>query len=104
MPSPGGDRVLARPNGLAGWALPAIAVDLPFDRWDAEALAAAEAAVGAPVRPLEPLPADAWAVATEGRVGAAGTTWIGADDADRLGSDAAVARAWFGRARDADGG
>lgn len=92
--SPDGTRVLARPNGLAGWTLPSIAVESPFGGWDATTLAAAAAAVGGAVEPVEPVAgvADAWAMQATGRIAAVGITWIGVDELARLGHDAAVAR------------
>ncbi len=102
VPSPDGVRVLARPNGLAGWALPRIAVDVPFTGWDDAARAAATAAVGAAIEPVEPLDDRGWVVRAE-RVGAAGTTWIAADEIERLGTDASLARVFFAR-RESDGG
>ncbi len=94
VPSPDGRRVLARPNGLAGWALPQIAVDAPFRGWDESATAAASAVLATTVEPGEPITDGAWIVRVE-RIGAAGNTWIGEHELDRLGSDAGVARAWF---------
>lgn len=96
VPSPDGRRVLARPNGLAGWALPQVAVDLPFSAWDETTVAAASALLGAPVEPDTPVGDGAWVVRVE-RVGAAGNTWIGEHETERLGTDAGVARAWFAR-------
>lgn len=96
--SPDGTRVLGRPNGLAGWALPAIPVALPFTNWGADESERAAATLGTSVVPLERVAAAAWAVRAE-RIGAAGNTWIGEDEVDRLGNDAAVARAWFRSAR-----
>ncbi len=100
--SPAGDRVLARPNGLAGWALPQIAVDLPFSGWTDAAVAAATAVLGSSARPIERVGDGAWAVAVE-RIGAAGNTWIGAHETARLGTDAAVAREWFARRASEEG-
>lgn len=102
IPSPDGTRLLARPNGLAGWALPQIAVDVPFAGWDEAALAAATAAIGATVRPRDAVGSGAWVVDVE-RVGAAGNTWIGAHETARLGTDAAVADEWFARPSRDDG-
>lgn len=95
--SPDGTRILARPNGLAGWALPSIAVDLPFEGWTTAAAMAAERAVGAPVEPITQLDPRAWVVQPRDRVPAVGITWIDEADADRLGADAGLARAWFSR-------
>lgn len=97
--SPDGTRVLGRPNGLAGWALPAIPVTLPFATWGPDDLARAAATLGSTVAPLTRVVDEAWAVRVE-RIGAAGNTWIGEDEVDRLGSDAPVARAWFRSARE----
>ena len=99
VPSPDGRRVLGRPNGLAGWALPAIAVEVPFTAWDDESVERAAATLGSAVTPLRRVDDSAWAVRVE-RVGAAGNTWIGEDEADRLGTDAATARSWFRSARE----
>lgn len=85
---------MARPNGLAGWTLPTIAVDLPFERWDDEALERVTRVVGAPVTAGERVSGDAWVVQVTGRVPATGSTWIGMDEIDRLGADARIVRAW----------
>lgn len=92
--SPDGRRVLARPNGLAGWTLPTIAVTLPLTAWGPEAAARAQAVLGSPVDPIGPLGDDAWVVAATGRIAAAGNTWIAADEAARLGADAPLVRRW----------
>ncbi len=89
-----GTRVLARPNGLAGWSLPVIAVDHALERWDERAGSAAAAIVGAPVAPVRRLAPDAWCVSPTERVPAVGTTWISVDEAGRLGGDAAIVEAW----------
>ncbi len=102
VPSPDGTRLLARPNGLAGWALPRIAVAVPFAGWDDASLAAAAAAIGTAVRPLDAVGSSAWAVEVD-RVGAAGNTWIGALETARLGNDAGVADEWFARRRGEEG-
>ncbi len=94
VPSPDGTRVLARPNGLAGWNLPAIPVDGPLEEWDDAATARAEAILGAPVGTAQALGPDAWVVTAAGRISAAGTTWIAADEAGRLGGDEAIVRRW----------
>lgn len=94
VPSPDGRRVLARPNGLAGWALPQLAVEVPFERWDDDDLAAAARLLRATVEPVGPVGETAWVVRAE-RIGAAGNTWIGEHEVDRLGNDAAIARRWF---------
>ncbi|MFP5322440.1 MAG: hypothetical protein ACLGIC_11425 [Acidimicrobiia bacterium] len=92
VPSPDGRRVLARPNGLAGWALPAVPVDGP--PWSDEALAAAARIVGAAVRPVREVVGDAWEVEALDRVPAVGVTWIGLEEAGRLGADAEALRRW----------
>lgn len=102
--SPDGRRVLARPNGLAGWALPSIAVDLPFDAWTDAASAAATRAIGAPVEPVGALGPRSWAVRAIGRVPASGAEWIDEVGVDRLGADAGTARLWFSQAARNDGG
>lgn len=91
-----GGRVLARPNGLAGWALPAIAVDLPFLQWSGADVDRASGVLGVPAVPVRRLRPDAWEVETRGRVSAAGTTWIGLEDVERLGVDAPAVRAALG--------
>lgn len=95
VPSPDGTRVLARPNGLAGWALPTVAVDLPFAGWTDALVAQAGRVVGTPVRPLRRLGERVWVVEATGRIRAAGNTWVGAAEVERLGTDAGAARAWF---------
>ncbi|MDZ7674308.1 MAG: hypothetical protein U5K30_04475 [Acidimicrobiales bacterium] len=95
VPSPDGTRLLARPNGLAGWALPTMAVDVPFEGWSDELVARAGRAIGTPVRPLRRVDEDVWAVEPADRIRAAGNTWIGAAEVERLGADADAARAWF---------
>jgi hypothetical protein len=92
VPSPDRRRVLARPNGLAGWALPV--VPLSADGWDEAALASAARVVGAPVQPVRDLGAGGWEVEVQGRVPAAGVTWIAPAEAARLGADADLARRW----------
>ena len=94
VPSPDRRRVLARPNGLAGWALPALAVDLPFAGWDDESVARASRLLGGPVGPGEPVGADCWVVEPAGRMPAVGRTWVGLDEVDRLGADAGAVRTW----------
>ncbi len=92
--SPDGQRVLARPNGLAGWILPTIPVTVPFDTWTPDATRRARALLGVEVEPVRSLGADAWEVTTSGRLTAAGNTWIGAGEAGRLGADEATVRQW----------
>jgi len=92
VPSPDRRRVLARPNGLAGWALPV--VPLGDDGWSPAATDAAARVVGAPVRPVRELEGGAWEVEPLGRVPAVGVAWIGADEAGRLGADAGVLLRW----------
>ena len=94
VPSGDGTRVLAAPNGLAGWRLPSLAVDLPFVEWDPQTLEQAAAVVGAPVVPVGAVLPGCWAVTTDGRVPAVGRTWIGLDEVDRLGADATAVRRW----------
>jgi hypothetical protein len=94
VPTPDDRRVLALPNGLAGWTLPAVPVDLPFGGWDEAALRAAGLAVGAPVEPGTEIDPGTWSMSTTGRVPAAGRTWIGVDELDRLGADASAVRKW----------
>lgn len=97
--SPDGRRVLARPNGLAGWLLPTIPVTLPFEAWTAEATERAQALLGVDVEPARRLAPDAWEVTTAGRLPAAGNTWIGAEDAGRLGADEPAVQAWAASVR-----
>ena len=94
VPGPDDRRVLALPNGLAGWALPAVPVELPFAGWSETTLHAAGLAVGAPVVPGAEVDPTTWSMAPAGRVPAAGRTWIALDELDRLGSDAPVVRRW----------
>lgn len=86
--------MLVRPNGLAGWALPAIPVDAEATAWVEADTAAAARLLGATVVPVRPLGPGVWLVSAEGRVPAAGNTWIGVDEAERAGADAAAVRAW----------
>ena len=93
VPSPDRRRVLARPNGLAGWMLPV--VPLGPEGWSADALSGAARVVGAPVRPVRDLGDGAWEVEAQGRVPAVGVTWIALDEAARLGADARVLHRWM---------
>lgn len=95
-----GHRVLARPNGLAGWNLPAIPAFDPPDSWTAEAATRAGALLGVPVEGVRYLPPDGWVVTTTGRITASGNTWIAAHEARRLGADEAVLRRWAASERD----
>lgn len=101
--SPDGRRVLARPNGLAGWILPTIPVAVPFEAWTPEATRRARALLGVDVEPVRYLGADAWEVTTSGRLTAAGNTWIGASEAGRLGADEATVRRWSETTREQRG-
>jgi hypothetical protein len=92
VPSPDRSRVLARPNGLAGWSLPV--VDLAGGRWDEAALAAAARTIGAPVRPVRELIDGAWEVEALDRVPRAGIAWIAPVEAARLGADRQVVIRW----------
>jgi hypothetical protein len=95
VPTPDRRRVLARPNGLAGWALPVVPVpDEVGVEWTEALLAAAARAVGAAVRPVAEVSSGVWEVEVQGRVPSAGTTWIGRDEAGRLGADAAALVRW----------
>lgn len=97
LPSPDRRRVLARPNGLAGWALPVVPVEVDDDGvpvWSEPVAAAAARVVGAPVDLVRAVGEGAWEVASEGRVPSVGTTWIAPDEARRLGADAGVVAAW----------
>jgi hypothetical protein len=97
VPSPDRRRVLARPSGLAGWALPAVPIgeDLAAgDGWSDTLRDAAARVVGSPVRPVREVTAAAWEVEATGRVPAVGVTWVGLDEAGRLGADAEAVRRW----------
>ena len=92
VPSPDGRRLLARPNGLAGWALPAVPAGP--EGWSDEVAASAGRVVGAPVRPVREVVDGAGEVEALDRIPAAGVTWIGLDEAGRLGADAGAVRRW----------
>lgn len=100
VPTPDRRRVLARPNGLAGWTLPVVPVpdggrDGPGSvPWTPALAEAAARIVGAPVDPVRPVTDDAWEVAPAGRIPRAGVAWIRPDEAGRLGADARVVVAW----------
>jgi hypothetical protein len=94
--SPDDRLVLARPNGLAGWTLPAVPVPDPFPGWDEAAVAAAGDQVGAPVDPVGEVAPGYWVVRARGRVPANGRTWIPVAEAARLGADADAVRRWAG--------
>lgn len=96
--APNGRTVLARPNGLAGWTLPAMPAEVPFEHWDDRARAQAAAIVGGSVEPVRMLAPDAWAVVPAGRISAVGSTWIDIDDAARLGADETIVRLWYATA------
>jgi hypothetical protein len=100
VPSPDGRRVLARPNGLAGWQLPSIPCATPLESWTPEASQRAAALLGARVEPVSHLRPDAWVVEARGRISPAGNTWIAVGDAARLGADASLVRRWAERAPD----
>lgn len=87
--------MLARPHGLAGWTLPVVPVPDGTDGdWSDEVLAAAERAVGAPVRPVREVAPGAWEVEPLGRIPRTGTAWIAPGEAGRLGADAALLVRW----------
>ncbi|MFP5576653.1 MAG: hypothetical protein ACLGIZ_00290 [Acidimicrobiia bacterium] len=95
VPSPDRSRVLARPNGLAGWTLPVIAVPDDDDvTWTDDLVAAAGRAVGAAVQPARPVGTGAWELRALGRIPSTGVTWIARDEAGRLGAHAAVLIRW----------
>lgn len=102
--APDGSRVLARPNGLAGWLLPTIPVAMPFEAWSADAGERARALLGVEVEPVRRLAPDAWEVTPAGRLTAAGNTWIAADEAGRLGADEGAVRSWAAAAQREQGG
>lgn len=95
VPTPDRARVLARPNGLAGWALPVLPVpdDADVD-WDDELVAAAARVVGAPVRPVREVAPGAWEVEVLGRVPSTGVDWIAPTESGRVGADAALVVRW----------
>lgn len=87
--SPDGRRVLARPNGLAGWSLPRVAGDDPgHAAWPPELLAAAARVLGSGVVPDRQIDAGVWLVTPSDRIPMAGNAWIGAHEVARLGDDA----------------
>jgi len=92
LPSPDRRRVLARPNGLAGWALPAVPAG--SGGWSDDVAGAAGRVLGAAVRPVGEVADGVWEVEATERVPAVGVTWIGVDEAARFGADAAVVRRW----------
>jgi hypothetical protein len=95
VPSPDRSRVLARPNGLAGWTLPVIAVPDDDDvTWTDELVSAAGRAVGAAVQPVCVVGTGAWELRALGRVPSTGVTWIAREEAGRLGAHAAVLIRW----------
>jgi hypothetical protein len=95
VPTPDRSRVLARPNGLAGWTLPVLVLADGDDvTWTEDQLVAAGRAVGATVRPVREVADGAWEVEALGRVSSAGTTWIAPDEAGRLGADATILIRW----------
>lgn len=95
VPAPGRGHVLARPNGLAGWTLPVVPVPDGADvDWSDEVLAAAERAVGAPIRPVREVVPGAWEVEPLGRIPRSGAAWIAPGEAARLGADAALLVRW----------
>ncbi len=102
VPSPDGRRVLARPNGLAGWTLPVVAApdDDGTNRWTDSTSEAAARTIGAPVAPVRRLDERTWEVRAEGRISAAGAEWVAADEAGRLGADADVVRRWATQSED----
>lgn len=95
VPTASGAAVLARPNGLAGWALPAIAVATPFDAWNDDAASKARALLQAELRPVRPIADGAWLMELEGRIPAVGSTWIPLDQVARFGADAGVISQWI---------
>lgn len=102
--SPDGRRVLARPNGLAGWSLPTVAAragaewhpEMDGLVWTEKLTTVAEAVLGGGVAPVRRVADDAWELEPLGRLRVPGTTWIGLDEVARLGADAALARDFLG--------
>lgn len=90
--SPDRRRVLARPNGLAGWSLPAVPMDFP-PAWTAADSERARRLLGADVAPVRRIAPAAWLVEPRSRVPVAGSSWIAAHELARLGADAGVAAA-----------
>lgn len=93
VPSPDRRRLLARPNGLAGWILPVVPVT---DRtaWTVEADAAAHRSLGAATAPVRRLDVRTWELEARGRIPAVGTAWIAPEEAGRLGADADAPGLW----------
>ena len=95
VPTPDRSRVLARPNGLAGWTLPVVPLDDAEEvSWTDDLVAAAGRVVGAPVRPVREVAGGAWELEALGRIPSTGATWIGTHEAGRLGADAGVLVRW----------
>lgn len=95
VPAPDRSRVLARPNGLAGWALPVLPLPDGDDvSWTDELLAAATRVVGAPVRPVREVAPGSWELEPLGRIASTGAAWIAPGEAGRLGADAAILVRW----------
>lgn len=102
-----GRRVLARPNGVAGWCLPVLA-PRPTASWGPEEDEAARARLGGDVVPVARVrdPAGGGLVVVaevRDRLPAAGVDWVPVAEAARLGADAPVVRAWAEAAADDDG-
>lgn len=90
-------RLLARPNGVSGWALPSLArlgaADAP---WDDDATRRVATVLGVDADEIagaRHLGQDLWAITVTGRLPRVGNDWIGSDEVTRLGADAATVRA-----------
>ena len=92
--SPDRRRVLARPNGLAGWILPVVPRDGDDPAWTQAEDEAARRLVAADLSPVRRLDERTWELEPLGRVPAVGNTWIVPEEASRLGADADAVRRW----------
>lgn len=93
VPSPDRRRVLARPNGLAGWILPVVPVD-DATAWTGDADLAAHRLLGSDTVPVRRLDLRTWELEARGRIPAVGATWIAPDEAARVGADADAVTTW----------
>lgn len=93
VPSPDRRRVLARPNGLAGWILPVVPVD-DATAWTGDADLATHRLLGSDTAPVRRLDLRTWELEARGRIPAVGATWIAPGEAPRLGADADAVTTW----------